>query len=140
MAAEYTGKRYERQEPDRAWSRKLPSSIRVACWPSRTFENIRCVGSCPESTISYIGGWPALGRCTMATLRSLGKDPVSDGGQSPTVWEAGDCYVVQGWNLPVELLTQVGQIPAGEGVVLIPKRLMSVFPEVHGGAVAPSAD
>lgn len=76
----------------------------------------------------------------MTTLRLLGKDPGSDGGQSPTVWEAGDCYVVQGWHLPPELLTQVGQIPAGEGVVLIPKRLMPVFPEVDGGAVAPRVD
>jgi hypothetical protein len=76
----------------------------------------------------------------MTALRFLGKDPDSDGGQSPTVWETGDCYVVQGWNLSPELLMQVGDIPAGENVVLIPKRLMPVFPEVGGGAVAASAD
>jgi hypothetical protein len=74
----------------------------------------------------------------MTTLRYLGKDPDSDGGQSPTVWDAGDCYAVQGWHLPPDLLTQVGTLPDGEGVVLIPKRLMPVFPEVsrHGGVAA----
>jgi hypothetical protein len=75
----------------------------------------------------------------MITLRFLGKDPESDGGQSPTVWEAGDCYAVQGWHLGPELLAQIGQLPEGEGVVLIPKRLMGVFPEVGGGADAAGA-
>jgi len=33
------------------------------------------------------------------TLRFLGKDPNSQGGQSPTVWDDGDSYVVQGWRI-----------------------------------------
>jgi hypothetical protein len=67
-------------------------------------------------------------------LRFLGKDPDSDQGQSPTVWEDGDSYVVQGWRITdAATLAEVGDVPAHEAVVRIPKRLMPVFPEVSGG-------
>jgi hypothetical protein len=67
-------------------------------------------------------------------LRFLGKDPDSDQGQSPTVWEDGDSYVVQGWRITdAATLAEVGEVPAHEAVVRIPKRLMPVFPEVSGG-------
>lgn len=31
------------------------------------------------------------------TLQFLGKDPESEYNGSPTVWDDGDCYVIQGW-------------------------------------------
>ena len=70
-------------------------------------------------------------------LRYLGKDPDSDQGQSPTVWEDGDTYVVQGWRITdAATLAEVGEVPAHETVVRIPKRLMPVFPEVSGGSLS----
>jgi hypothetical protein len=71
---------------------------------------------------------------TMA-LRFLGKDPDSQNGQSPTVWDDGDSYVVQGWRITdAETLAGVGDVPEHETVIRIPKRLMPVFPEVNGGS------
>lgn len=68
-------------------------------------------------------------------LRYLGKDPSSDQTQSPTVWEDGDNYVVQGWRITdATTLDAVGDIPPHETVIRIPKRLMVVFPEVNGGS------
>jgi len=67
-------------------------------------------------------------------LRFLGKDPNSDNGQSPTVWDDGDSYVVQGWRIDdAATLAEIGDVPAHETVIRIPKRLMPVFPEVNGG-------
>ncbi len=67
-------------------------------------------------------------------MRYLGKDPNSDQTQSPTVWEDGDDYVVQGWRITdAATLDAIGEIPAHETVIRIPKRLMVVFPEVNGG-------
>jgi hypothetical protein len=67
-------------------------------------------------------------------LRYLGKDPDSSHNGSPTVWDDGENYIVQGWiiNEP-ETLAEIGDIPPHEAVVRIPKRLMPVFPEVSGG-------
>lgn len=66
-------------------------------------------------------------------LRFLGKDPSSDGGQSPTVWEDEDTYVVQGWRVDdPATLAEVGDVPAHETLIRIPKRLMPAFPEVNG--------
>jgi hypothetical protein len=73
-------------------------------------------------------------------LRYLGKDPESDHGQSPTVWDDGDTYVVQGWRITdAATLAEVGDVPSHETVVRIPKRLMSIFPEVSGASVGPEA-
>lgn len=71
--------------------------------------------------------------------RFLGKGPASPSGDSPSVWDEGDCYVVQGWRVTdaevAGLLTAAGQaaIPAHETLIRIPKRLMRLFPEVSGG-------
>jgi hypothetical protein len=97
-----------------------------------------------RAQLRYIYGRLIGGRPIMTMLRYLGKDPESSGGQSPTVWDAGDCYAVQGWIPGAEILAQVGTVPSGESVVLIPKRLMPVFPEVSGagaseGAIRPTA-
>ncbi len=70
-------------------------------------------------------------------LRFLGKDTASQGGQSPTVWDDGDSYVVQGWRITdAATLADIGEIPEHETVIRIPKRLMPVFPEVNGGSGA----
>lgn len=67
-------------------------------------------------------------------LQFLGKDPNSQHGNSPTVWEDGDSYVVQGWRIDdAATLAEIGDIPTHETVIRIPKRLMPVFPEVNGG-------
>jgi len=73
-------------------------------------------------------------------LRYLGKDPGSDHGSSPTVWDDGDCYVVQGWRITdAATLSEIGEIPEHETVLRIPKRMMQFFPEVSGGGVGSSA-
>ena len=66
-------------------------------------------------------------------MRFLGKDPNSDGGQSPTIWDDGDEYVIQGWRVtdPASL-AEIGDVPPHETVVRIPKRMMPFFPEVAG--------
>jgi hypothetical protein len=69
-------------------------------------------------------------------LKFLGKDPGSPEGGSPSVWDDGDSYVIQGWRVtdPAEvrhLLHTAGQesVPAQETLIRIPKRLMPLFPE-----------
>ena len=67
----------------------------------------------------------------------LGKDPDSPEGGSPSVWDDGDSYVIQGWRVTSaaevrELLHAAGQeqVPAQETLIRMPKRLMPLFPEV----------
>jgi hypothetical protein len=73
-------------------------------------------------------------------LRFLGKDPESDHGQSPTIWDDGDCYVLQGWRITDEAtLTEVGDVPHHETVLRIPKRMLRFFPEVSGGRIGSGA-
>ena len=66
-------------------------------------------------------------------MRFLGKDPGSETGGSPAVWDDGDCYVIQGWRISDEAtldeVRKVADIPAHETVLRIPKRLMQLFPE-----------
>ena len=66
-------------------------------------------------------------------MRFLGKDPASETGGSPAVWDDGDCYIIQGWRIndaaTLDEVRKVGEIPAHETVVRIPKRLMQLFPE-----------
>jgi hypothetical protein len=65
----------------------------------------------------------------------IGKDPDSPEGGSPSLWDDGDSYVIQGWRIAPgavdELLRAAGQaeVPAHEGLVRFPKRLMHLFPE-----------
>jgi hypothetical protein len=72
--------------------------------------------------------------------RFLGKDPDSPQGGSPSLWDDGDSYVIQGWAVTdaaalSELLVAAGQeqIPAGETLLRFPKRLMHMFPELSSG-------
>jgi hypothetical protein len=72
--------------------------------------------------------------------RFLGKDPDSPQGGSPSLWDDGDSYVIQGWAVTDaaalrELLDTAGQeqIPAGETLIRFPKRLMHMFPELSSG-------
>jgi hypothetical protein len=72
--------------------------------------------------------------------RFLGKDPDSSQGGSPSLWDDGDSYVIQGWAVTDaaalrELLDTAGQeqIPAGETLIRFPKRLMHMFPEQSSG-------
>lgn len=69
----------------------------------------------------------------------LGKDPESPDGDSPSLWDDGDCYVMQGWRVTdsaevAGLLEAAGQdrIPGHETLIRFPKRLMPLFPEVNG--------
>jgi hypothetical protein len=67
-------------------------------------------------------------------MRFLGVDPDSEHGSSPTIWEDGDSYVIQGWRIADPgTLAEVGDVPANETVLRIPKRMMRFFPEVSGG-------
>lgn len=67
------------------------------------------------------------------SLRFLGKDPDSEHNGSPTLWDDGDCYVMQGWRIvDSATLAAIGDIPAHETVLRIPKRMVQFFPEVSG--------
>ena len=67
-------------------------------------------------------------------LRFLGKDPGSPDGDSPTVWEDGDDYILQGFTITdAATLQHVGEIPEGETLIRFPKRMMRFFPEVASG-------
>ncbi len=73
-------------------------------------------------------------------LRFLGKDPDSPQGGSPSLWDDGDSYVIQGWRVTdtailSELLSSAGQqkIPANETLIRFPKRLMHMFSELSSG-------
>ena len=68
------------------------------------------------------------------TLRFLGVAPDSPVNGSPTVWDDGDTYVMQGWKITdPAVLAQLGNIPEHETVIRFPKRMMQFFEEVSGG-------
>jgi hypothetical protein len=71
-------------------------------------------------------------------LKFLGKDPNSESTNSPTVWDDGDNYVIQGWRVtdPADLAV-IGDVPAHETVVRIPKRMIPFFSEVTAGDPTP---
>ncbi|WP_440072685.1 hypothetical protein [Streptosporangium sp. OZ121] len=67
-------------------------------------------------------------------LRFLGKDPDSPDGDSPTVWEDGDDYILQGFTITdTATLQRVGDTTEDETLIRFPKRTMQFFPEVAGG-------
>ncbi len=69
------------------------------------------------------------------TLRFLGKDPDSPNNGSPTIYESGDTYLVQGWRVTdTNTLAELGALPEGEAIVAIPKRMVQFFPEINGDA------
>ena len=65
-------------------------------------------------------------------LEFLGKE--TQGGNSPTLWEAEDDYVIQGFTLDAETLGQVGAVPDGEAVIRVPKKLMRHLKDAHGAS------
>jgi len=70
-------------------------------------------------------------------LQFLGKDPGSEYSNSPTVWDDGDCYVIQGWRITDPgTLAQIGTVPGHETVLRLPKRMMQFFKEVSNGGAA----
>jgi hypothetical protein len=69
-------------------------------------------------------------------LRFLGTD--TQDGQSPTLWETGDGWlVIQGYtDLDNEVLVQVGTIPPGEAVIRVPRKLMRYLRDAGGAPEA----
>jgi hypothetical protein len=63
-------------------------------------------------------------------LEFLGRE--TQGGNSPTLWEAGDDYVIQGFTLDAGTLGEVGAVPDGEAVIRVPKKLMRHLREARG--------
>lgn len=70
-------------------------------------------------------------------MKFLGIDPNTPSNGSPTIWEDGDDYVIQGWKITDdETMTAIlatGPIPDHETVLRLPKRMMQFFPEVANG-------
>ena len=69
----------------------------------------------------------------------IGKDPDSPNGDSPSVWDDGDDFVIQGWKVSdpgevADLLRTAGQsaVPGQEALIRFPKRLMYFFAEGSG--------
>jgi len=70
-------------------------------------------------------------------LQFPGKDPESEYNGSPTVWDGGDCYVIQGWRITdPSTLAEIGTVPAHETVLRLPKRMMPFFKEVGNDGAA----
>ncbi|GAA2020732.1 hypothetical protein GCM10009839_16890 [Catenulispora yoronensis] len=67
-------------------------------------------------------------------LHMLGKDPNSDNGQSPTIYwdDETDHYVLQGWKLEDSAQLAGLDLPENETVIVFPRRMMPIFPEVKG--------
>lgn len=69
------------------------------------------------------------------SLKFLGK--ATDGGHSPTLWEDGDEYVIQGFTVTnPEHVAAIGNVPANELVIRVPKRLMNHLPGGPNGTAA----
>lgn len=70
-------------------------------------------------------------------LRFIAKDPNSPDNDSPTIYDNGDSYVLQGFKVTdAATLAEIGEIPAHETIIQFPKRMMPFFPEVTGGGDA----
>lgn len=66
-------------------------------------------------------------------LTFLGKD--TQGGNSPTLWETDDDqYVIQGFTLDADALAQVGNVPDGEAVIRVPRKLMRHLKDANGAS------
>jgi hypothetical protein len=70
--------------------------------------------------------------------RFVGKDPDSPNGDSPSVWDVGDDFVIQGWKVSdpgevAELLRVAGQnaVPGHEALIKFPKRLARAVESLH---------
>lgn len=70
-------------------------------------------------------------------LQFLGKDPESEYNGSPTLWDDGDSYVIQGSRITDPgTLAQIGEVPAHETVLRFPKRMMRFFKEAGSDGAA----
>jgi hypothetical protein len=66
-------------------------------------------------------------------LTFLGKETQT--GNSPTLWATDDDqYVIQGFTLDSDALAQVGNVPDGELVIRVPKKLMRHLAKDANGA------
>lgn len=67
-------------------------------------------------------------------LRFIGKDPESADGDSPAVWvdEVDGSLVLQGWKLDDRASTEVGDVPAHETVLRLPRRMAPLLREAMG--------
>lgn len=66
-------------------------------------------------------------------IRFLGRDPESPNNGSPTIYETDTGFLVQGWVVTdPEALAQLGELPEGETIVEIPRRMLQFFPERTG--------
>ena len=64
-------------------------------------------------------------------LTFLGKETQT--GNSPTLWDTDtDEYVIQGFTLDADALSQVGNVPDGELVIRVPKKLLRHAKDAHG--------
>jgi hypothetical protein len=64
-------------------------------------------------------------------LTFLGKETQT--GNSPTLWDTDeDQYVIQGFTLDADALSQVGTVPDGELVIRVPKKLLRHAKDAHG--------
>jgi hypothetical protein len=64
-------------------------------------------------------------------LTFLGKETQT--GNSPTLWETDDGqYVIQGFTVDADALAQVGNVPDGELVIRVPKKLLRHAKDAHG--------
>jgi hypothetical protein len=67
-------------------------------------------------------------------MKFLGVDPETSGNGSPTIWEDGDTFVIQGSRIiDPDVFEEIGEIPARETVLRIPKRMLQFFPQEAGG-------
>jgi hypothetical protein len=54
-------------------------------------------------------------------------------GNSPTLWDTDeDQYVIQGFRLDADAQAQVGNVPDGELVIRVPKKLLRHVKDAHG--------
>jgi hypothetical protein len=68
-------------------------------------------------------------------LRLLGIDPNTEGMNCPTVWldESTGDFIVQGWRIKdQETLAQIGDVPDGETVLRLPRRMTRFLLEEAG--------
>jgi hypothetical protein len=58
---------------------------------------------------------------------------VTQTGNSPTLWDTDtDEYVIQGFTLDPDALAQVGNVPDGELVIRVPKKLLRHVRDANG--------
>jgi hypothetical protein len=69
---------------------------------------------------------------TSLRARFIGKDPLSQEGQSPTLFATDRTdrrtFIAQGWVVTdAEALADVGEVPAGEAIIEIPEDVLRLY-------------